>query len=237
MAAKNRARLILANRTPDPSLVDSLTLLGAQTIQEVSLDLSDRASIDAFIDAMKDKPVDILFNNAGQMSIGQLEKQNIQEIYSMMQVNVMGLIHLTHGLLPGMLRRQKGKIINHASVMAVMQLPASSTYAASKAAVVAFNNSLSGELKGTGVNTLLLLTPGVETRMFKDIPNQVGKNFEPGVFSSSMPTSKYATIIEDAIREDLEVLSPSGLTGVFLKLAQHTPGVYKKLVSTKFHRT
>ena len=123
-----------------------------------------------------------------------------------------------------------------ASVSAVMHFPCASTYAASKAAVLAFTNCLRAELKGTGVSTLVLLTPGIDTRMFQDIPNRYGKNLDMDFLGKGMPPSKYAKIIREAILEDIEVLKPHGFSGFALNFAQHMPRVFEQVAKNKFKR-
>ena len=167
--ARRKAHLHLQMRSQDSKLTESLLALGALSVKIWQVDLSVRDQIEKWLSELQNEKVDILFNNAGQLTGGLLEDQKIDEIYSMFQVNVNALVHLTHGLLPGMIQRRFGKIINHSSVSAIMHFPCASTYAASKAAVLAFSNCLQLEVAGTGVSTLCLVTPGIQTRMFNQI--------------------------------------------------------------------
>lgn len=235
MCAEDKAHLHLAVRTSDPALKEELLKAGAASVEIYSVDLATRQGIDSFLSSVENKDFDILFNNAGQLTGGLLEEQPIEDIYSMLQVNVNALIHLTRGLLPKMLARKRGKIINHSSVSGVMHFPCASTYAASKAAVLAFTNSLKSELRGTGVSTLVLITPGIDTRMYNDIPKLYGKNFDLGL-GKGIPPKKYAQMIREAILEDLTELKPHGVTGVGLLLARHIPKTFDSLVLKKFKR-
>ena len=85
------------------------------------------------------------------MTGGLLEEQDTDDIYAMFQVNLVGLVQLTGPVLPGMLERGRGKIVNNASITGYAYFPATTTYAAAKAGVVAFSESLRRELRGTGV--------------------------------------------------------------------------------------
>lgn len=236
MAASNGAYLHLANRTQDPELLQECRQAGAAEVVVYDLDLSSPQAIKNFLEKIKNQQIDILFNNAGQLTGGLLEEQSIDEIYAMMQVNLNAVIHLSQGVLPQMLARRKGLIINNSSVSGVMHLPCTSTYSAAKTAVVAFSSCLRNELVGTGVRVLVLLTPGIETRMFDEIPKKYGKNFDLGFLEASLTPKKYAQIIREAILEDLEELRPSGLTGIGLAMAQHTPGIFNKLIGKRFRR-
>lgn len=235
MAAQNKARLILVNRSFDPELEKNLLQLGADSVEHLTLNLQDPAAISHFIEQHKSREVDILFNNAGQLTGGLVEEQKMEDIYSMLQVNVNAVIQMTHGFLPGMLQRKKGKIINHSSVSGLYVLPSASTYAASKAAVLMFTRCLSAELQGTGVSTLALITPGIETRMYKEIPKLYGRHFDLSLLSS-MPASKYAKMIREAVLEDLPELKPQGLNGLGILLAQHAPNLIAKIAQQRFKR-
>jgi hypothetical protein len=209
---------------------------GALSVHVYKVDLSERKQIEEFLQEISGLEIDILFNNADQVVEGLLETQSLDDIGKMMQVNVNAAIQLTHALLPGMLKRKKGKIINHSSVSAVMNLPGSSTYAASKAAILAFTNSLRAELKGTSVSTLVLVSPGMDTRLFKDVPNFYGAKLDFG-FLKPVPANQYAQMIREAILEDLTELKPSGFTWAGLMMAQHLPRVFESIVSQRFKRS
>nr|BFD60655.1 hypothetical protein CKG001_27620 [Bdellovibrio sp. CKG001]BFD64069.1 hypothetical protein BdHM001_27500 [Bdellovibrio sp. HM001]BFD68260.1 hypothetical protein HAGR004_32820 [Bdellovibrio sp. HAGR004] len=235
MCAEDKAHLHVVLRKYDEEIVKELTELGAKSVTVHEADLSTREGVDALLAQLAEVPVDILFNNAGMLTGGLIEKQPIDDIYKMLQVNVNALVHLTHGILPGMLKRKRGKIINNSSVSAYMHFPCASTYAASKAAVVAFTNCIRLELKDTGVSTLLLITPAVRTRMFDEVENLYSKNFE--VPTDTISPMKYAQVIREAILHDLEVVEPSGLTGVGLKIAKMAKPLFEMEVLRRFKRS
>ena len=232
--AEDGAHLFLAIRKNDAALVAELKKAGAKEIEVIEADLSSREGVNALAEKIEKLKIDILFNNAGLLTGGLLEEQPLDDIYAMLQVNVNALIHLTHAVLPGMVKRKKGLIINHSSVSGVMHLPCASTYAASKAAVLAFTDCIRQELKNTGVKTLVLITPGIKTRMFDKIEDLYGKNITTP--KDTIPPEKYAEMIREAIVENLEVLNPSGLTGAALQVARYLPAVFEKAVGFKFKR-
>lgn len=233
--ATRGAHLILVNRSPLAELSEELTACGAASVEQLQVDLGDRKSIENLIAGLRDRPIDILFNNAGQLTGGLFEEQSLDDIYSMLQVNVSALIHLTHGLLPQMIKRKKGKIINHSSVSGIMNIPCASTYSASKSAVLAFTNCIRQELKNTGVTTLVLITAGIETRMYDDIPKMYGKNLDVS-FLKSIPPEVYARQIADAVEADVDFLLPSGSTRAALWLARHTPSLFEFFMMKNFTR-
>jgi uncharacterized protein len=232
--AQEKAHLHLVVRAIDNKVVEDLKRLGALSVKVWVADLSVRTGVDALVKALGDQQIDVLINNAGQLTGGLLEEQPLSEIYSMFQVNLLATVHLTHALLPRMIRRGHGKIVNNASVSAVMHFPCATTYAAAKAGVLAFTNSLQLELTGTPVTALCLLTPGVKTRMYDEIDVKYGKNLN--VPTDSIPAEEYAAQVIAAIKDDRAVLEPSGKTGVGLFMARHFPKVFRRTALGYFKR-
>lgn len=103
--------------------------------------------------------VDILINNAGFGVYGPFAQTPIQRELEMIQVNVTALTHLTKLLLPGMLQRRSGRILNVASTAAFQPGPLMAVYYATKAYVLSFTEALANELAGSGV-TVTALCPG-----------------------------------------------------------------------------
>lgn len=234
--AQENTHLHLVQRTPQENLKEELLKMGAASVTQYCFDLANREEVEALIAKLSDVPIAILFNNAGLLTGGQLEEQPLEDIYKMLQVNLTSLVHLTRGLLPDMLKRKNGKIINNASVSAVMNFPCASTYAASKAAVMAFTNCLELELKGTGVSTLLLLTPGIKTKMYDAIAPLYGKNLD--VPDEYISAEQYADMILKAVISNQTELVPSIIskTGIGLRIAKYMSPVFKLAIKNKYQR-
>lgn len=237
MAAQEGAHLYLANRSlkEKTKLEAELMKAGAASVKSFELDLADRKSIEALWKNLKNTEIDLLFNNAGQLTGGLLEDQQPDEIDSMFYVNLNALVHMTRAALPQMIQRGSGKIINHSSVSAVMPFPGASTYAASKAAVRAFTQCLQYELKNTGVSTLTLVTAGIDTRMFNEIPGKFGSFLDVSDLKA-MTAEDYALRIRDAILDDIEELIPTGLNLLGYTIASYLPKLYRKGVELRFQR-
>ncbi len=234
VCAQDKAHLHLVLRKNNPELLAELKEAGAKSIKVWEADLSHRASVDKLVNQLHDQTIDILFNNAGLFTGGFIEKQSMPAVHEMIQVNVTALIQLTHAVLPGMLKRKRGKIINNSSVAAYMHAPSASTYVATKAAVVAFTNSIRVELKETPVSTLLLITPAIKTKMLEDIESVFGDKLK--VPQEFLLPSKYADMIREAVLEDLSVLEPTGLTGFGLKIAKFVPPLFQFGMQKRFTR-
>jgi short-subunit dehydrogenase len=105
------------------------------------------------------RDVAVLVNNAGIGSCGRFAVADLGHELAIVQVNVAALAHLTGLVLPGMVRRRAGRILNVASTAAFQPGPLMASYYASKAYVLSFSEALAEELRGTGV-TVTCLCPG-----------------------------------------------------------------------------
>lgn len=229
--AKLPVNLLLGMRNID--LYDQIEIQNAKSIKPIELDLSSKENIERFISKNKHdlKDLDILINNAGMFIAGPLQKQNIDEIFSMFQVNIVGLIQLTQSLLPILLSSKQAKIVNNASIAGYVYLPDNSTYSATKAAIVAFSESLRRELENTNVSVLHLVTPAVDTKMIKKVENTYSNNGKPIDLKKISP-EKWAKKIVQAIESDKKILSPSGSTGL-LKIISKGPPILVDLISRR----
>ncbi len=103
--------------------------------------------------------IDVLVNNAGFGWYGEFSEMGLSDALEMIQVNITALTHLTRLLLPEMLRRRRGKILNVASMAAFQPGPLMAVYYATKAYVLSLSEALTEELRGTGVS-VTALCPG-----------------------------------------------------------------------------
>ncbi len=202
---------------------------GAREVRTVAADLSTPESIQSAAAALP--PVDVLVNNAGLMTGGLLEEQDIDDIYAMFQVNLAAVVHLTKLVLPGMLERGRGTIVNNASISGYAWFPGATTYAAAKTGVVAFSESLRRELHGTGVNVLHLVTPGVDTDMLDATREVYGRHMDADAWSNESP-SEWAAKVVRAIERDDHVLGPGGRLAL-AKLASRGPAALLDAISSR----
>lgn len=111
--------------------------------------------------------IDVLINNAGFAIYGQFAEIDAQTELDMIQVNMVALTHLTKLLLPGMLARGRGKILNVASTAAFQPGPLMAVYYATKAYVLSLSEALAEELRGSGVS-VTALCPGPTRSGFQE---------------------------------------------------------------------
>ncbi|HWH69021.1 MAG TPA: SDR family oxidoreductase [Candidatus Sulfotelmatobacter sp.] len=131
----------------------------------VRQDLAQSNAAADIFHAVSELPVSVLVNNAGFGSYGPFAQTDLGLQTSLMQVNMVALVQLTHLFLQPMLRRQSGRILNVASVAAFQPGPTVNIYYASKAFVYSFSYALAAELKGSGI-TVTALCPGTTRTEF-----------------------------------------------------------------------
>ena len=120
----------------------------------VKLDVTDKAAIQAALASLPAgwQAIDVLINNAGlALGIKGAHEADLQDWETMIATNCTGLVTITHALLPGMVERGRGTIINLGSVAGAYPYPGGNVYGATKAFVEQFTLNLRADLIGTGV--------------------------------------------------------------------------------------
>jgi uncharacterized protein len=161
--ARGGANLVLVARSEAKlqALAQELAARHGVAAHAIACDLADPAAPQQLADALESRGlnVEILVNNAGFASYGPFAELELAGELRMLQVNVVTLTHLTRLLLPGMVARRRGRILNVASTAAFMPGPLMAVYYATKAFVLSFSEALGNELQGSGV-TVTALCPG-----------------------------------------------------------------------------
>jgi uncharacterized protein len=110
--------------------------------------------------------ISVLVNNAGIARLAPIAASPLHDSLSQIALNIAALTRLTHAVLPGMMARNAGTIINIASVMALHSLPISSVYSGTKAFVLAFSRGLQQELAESGVTVQVVLPAATATEVW-----------------------------------------------------------------------
>ena len=144
---------VIATARHAGKLADLGSELGANLLP-LTLDVTDKASIAQALDGLPAgwQPIDVLINNAGlALGLEPAQRTSLAEWETMIDTNVKGLVAMTHALLPGMVARAAGMIINIGSVAGATPMPGGNVYGATKAFVDQFTRNLRADLAGTGV--------------------------------------------------------------------------------------
>ncbi|MGH7836353.1 MAG: SDR family NAD(P)-dependent oxidoreductase, partial [Candidatus Binataceae bacterium] len=165
--ARQRHDLVLVARRGDrlEQVAARAKELGAARVEIKAMDLGRRETPQAICDQLKHDQIEIhyLVNNAGFGTSGRFNQLALERELEEIDLNVTALVNLTHLLLPAMIARHGGTIINVASTAAFQPVPYMTTYAATKAFVLSFTEGLAGELAGSGIRVMALCPGPVKT--------------------------------------------------------------------------
>ncbi|MFT3880882.1 MAG: SDR family oxidoreductase [Gemmatales bacterium] len=223
LLAKDGYDLVLVARR-----LDRLEELGRELSQHgiiahsVSVDLSlpDAAvTVDKFLKE-RQLEVDVLINNAGFGAVGRFVDIDLNEQLRMIQVNVSTLVHLTGLILPGMILRGKGRVMNVASTAAFQPGPLMAMYYATKAFVLSFSEAVHHEIRKTGV-TVTCVCPGPTPTEFQT----QAKMEETKMFNSRMMVDPVtvAKVGYEAMQKGKRLIIPGKLTNVLAFATRLTP--------------
>lgn len=142
--------------------VDSLGDLQEAGAHTLALDVTDEASMAAAVEQVTEKhgAVGVLINNAGYSQSGAIETLPMDDLRRQFETNVFGLVRMCQLVLPGMRRQGWGRIVNISSMGANFTFPGGGAYHASKYAVEAISDALRFEVKGFGVD-VVVIQPGL----------------------------------------------------------------------------
>jgi short-subunit dehydrogenase len=179
------------------------------------VDFADKSQIDQLIAWLEREKIDIdlLINNAGLGDLGPFATSDWARVDQVIQVNMTALTLLTHRLLPPMVAKKRGAILNVSSSAGFLPIAEFSVYAASKAYVTSFSEGLRAELRGTGVSVCALCPGPVHTEF-----NQVAQR--PGQRRDRSPKFAYvpaAQVVRDGIAS-VEADRPLVIPGFVMKL-------------------
>jgi uncharacterized protein len=163
-------------------LGEELTAACGVRAEVVAADLTDADARAKMVDSISERglSVDVLVNNAGFSTTGPVHRAQRERELSMIRTDVEAVADLCTLLLPEMVRRRRGAVLNVASTAAFQPLPGQAGYAASKAFVLSYSQALRGELRGSGV-TVTALCPGPVRTGFQEASGLTADEFEGSV--------------------------------------------------------
>lgn len=221
--AKAGHPLLLTGR--DANALQETVILAEQAgskVYSIAQDLSDNTAIDNIIQLIEANQlnVSILINNAGlgsHVNFAQLEER---ELRTLLTVNIQSLVLLTSKIVPMMMQRKQGCIVNIASVYAFVSIPGQVLYSASKAFVKSFSLGLSMDLKRYGIQ-VSCICPGSTTQT--KFRKRIGLQIETKRFSA--PAELIAEKIYASLKKPSRIYIPLWYNKVFVFLIQCIPTV------------
>jgi short-subunit dehydrogenase len=166
LAARDGHDLVLVARSADKlaGVAEELTAEHGVSVSRIVVDLAKPGTVRAVLDELGDTPVEVLVNNAGVGGQGRFGvERDLAEDLAMIQLNVTALVELTGHLLPPMIARRSGAVLNLSSTAGFVPGPLQVVYFATKAFVRSFSEGLTEECRGTGVRVTALCPGPVDT--------------------------------------------------------------------------
>jgi len=191
----------------------------------VSTDVRDRAAIQRMVDATLGQwgRVDVLVNNAGAGYSSRVVDLDPDRLRDQIGVNLIGVIECAQAVLPAMLKRKSGHIVNIASIAGLVATPGSSTYAATKFGVVGFSDALRREVQRSGVHVTAFcpgfVATGFSPRLKKIMEGRPDAPRVPGVMKAAYVADRVAEVIRHPRNR---VIIPPGW-GLLVSIAQTFP--------------
>lgn len=204
----NRGADIVIADIDDEKLVEAKAKLEARGIQAwgFRVDVTNPASIASLRAqiAAEAGPIDILINNAGVVFGGPFTKVRLDDHFKTYEVNVLGLVAMTHAFLDDLIARPEAHLVHIASASGFIGLPYGSTYASSKWAVIGFGESIRAELKLQGhehVHHTIVCPSYIGTGMFEGAA-------APKATHILEPTELAEKVVQAVERNKIHLLEP-----------------------------
>jgi len=162
------ANLILIGRRAERLFALQKQLTGCAAVHVIPLDVRDRQAVQAALDSLPEpfREVDVLINNAGlALGLEPAHRASLADWETMIDTNIKGLTYCTRFLLPGMVRRNRGHIVNLGSAAGNWPYPGGNVYGATKAFVRQFSHNLRADLLGTRIR-VTNIEPGLAETEF-----------------------------------------------------------------------
>ncbi len=171
--AQHGMNLVLVARSEGPliSLASELSQQHQIRTEVIALDLSERGVASLLLAETKRRNlhIDMLVNNAGFSTYGVFDTIEPEKEQAEIALNVSTLVDLTHQFIPDMLTRGEGAVINVASIVSLLPFPRQAVYAATKAFVLSFSQSLYAEYRQSGIRIFALCPGPTATPFFDEI--------------------------------------------------------------------
>lgn len=186
-------------------LCDELKAKGAKCIA-IAADITVEDDIKRIVSgAAKLGDIDILVNNAGIMPFKLIKDHTASDVMNSLMVNVYGPMRLVQEVLPGMLKRDSGRVVNIGSTFGSLAFPYFGVYSATKSAMRSFSEALRRELQGSGVGVTYVAPRGTKTsqpELFFEMAKKMSMNLDNA--------AKVAGIVVNSVEKDKSEVAIGG---------------------------
>jgi len=182
-------RLILTARRVDPLLALQAELAGTSDIHIIPLDVSDREAVQGAVESLPERfrEIDVLINNAGlALGLEPAQRVDLDDWEAMVDTNIKGLMYCTRLILPGMVARNRGHIVNISSTAGEWPYPGGNVYGGTKAFVTQFSRNLRCDLLGTRVR-VTCIQPGMAETEFSKVRFKGDADLAAKVYEGTSP--------------------------------------------------
>lgn len=175
-----RGSQVVIGDLDEPATREAAAAIGAGVLG-LRLDVTSEDSYGAFLDEVGRRvgPPDVLVSNAGIMPLGAFADERLRVSRATIDVNLWGVVLGARLVLPGMLERKRGRIVNVASLAGRVPLPGAAVYSGTKFAVMGFTEALEEELVGTGVAVAAVLPAVVRTELSSGVSHRGAPTVDP----------------------------------------------------------
>ncbi len=219
---------ILVSRLKDQGA--NVTIIDRQGGEDTLIaDLSDNSSLDKICDHLSQIEVDVLINLAGLMYFGHMQDQDPDHLEAMMRVNILAPIRLAQAVLPDMLKRQSGQVVNVGSVFGSLPFPHFGVYSATKAGLKGFSDAIRREYTGRGIIVTHISPRAVKT----PLNNGIIAELHARTKTVNDPPDKVADLMMRAIIQDKKNMTIGAMEGLFVKINAICPSLIDNALVSK----
>ena len=182
-------RLVLTARRIDPLISLQEELSASCDVHIIPLDVSDREAVQGAIESLPERfrDIDVLLNNAGlALGLEPAHQVNLDDWETMVDTNIKGVMYCTRFVLPGMVARNCGHIVNISSTAGAWPYPGGNVYGGTKAFVTQFSRNLRCDLLGTKVR-VTCIQPGMAETEFSKVRFKGNDEQAAGVYKGTEP--------------------------------------------------
>jgi 3-hydroxy acid dehydrogenase/malonic semialdehyde reductase len=182
-------RLVLTARRIDPLIRLQDELSGGCDVHIIPLDVRDREAVHGAVEGLPERfrGIDVLINNAGlALGLEPAQRVDLEDWETMVDTNIKGLMYCTRFVLPGMVARKRGHVVNISSTAGAWPYPGGNVYGGTKAFVTQFSRNLRCDLLGTGVR-VTCIQPGMAETEFSTVRFKGDQEMADKVYEGTEP--------------------------------------------------